>query len=238
MVISEVNCTEIESQVLTVIRDGISTVLSEDQYTVERTNDANSWFEYKYSIDPSVFAKDGNYTVMIESVDAAGNSISNLSAIEAHKKDIQFSVDSTAPVLIVSGLDEDRYKAESIEAFFTFEDNLGVERIVITVERPGEDAKDIEYVLENREDLNALSDRVTETLRSADRAQTVTVKVVDLAGNESEIYTKSVTVSSSWWVIFLSNTPLVIITLAAIVLIVAAVIIIPVVLKKKKTAKK
>ncbi|MBQ3101163.1 MAG: Ig-like domain repeat protein [Clostridia bacterium] len=238
VVISEVNCTEIESQVLTVIRDGISTVLSEDQYTVERTNDANSWFEYKYSIDPSVFAKDGNYTVMIESVDAAGNSISNLSAIEAHKKDIQFSVDSTAPVLIVSGLDEDRYKAESIEAFFTFEDNLGVERIVITVERPGEDAKDIEYVLENREDLNALSDRVTETLRSADRAQTVTVKVVDLAGNESEIYTKSVTVSSSWWVIFLSNTPLVIITLAAIVLIVAAVIIIPVVLKKKKTAKK
>ena len=238
VVVSEVNCTEIESQVLTVIRDGVSTVLSEDQYEIKLTNAANSWFEYEYSIDPSVFAKDGNYTVMIESVDGAGNSISNLSAIEGYKKDIQFSVDSTAPVLVVSGLDEDRYKAESIEAFFTFEDNLGVERVVITVERPGEKAKNIEYVLENREDLNALSDRVTETLESADRAQTVTVKVVDLAGNESELFSKSVTVSSSWWVIFLSNTPLVITVCAAIVLVIAAAIIIPVVLKKKKTAKK
>jgi len=238
--ISEINCDKITSTEITIIHNGETKVLKEaEDYTVEHKIYGGDWNQYDYTIFAENFAKDGNYSIVIKSSDEAGNTVDNLTATDDFKKVIDFSVDDTAPILVVNGLDEDSDQTK-VTAFITYEDNICVDKVIISVvlrDRNDTVTGDSrEYVIEG-EELSSLSDRIEHIINQAKYKQDITIKVIDKAGNVSEEVLKSITINPNWWIRFVNNTPVFVSSICAVVVLVAAAIIIPVILKKKKEKK-
>ncbi|MBE6707679.1 MAG: hypothetical protein E7578_00370 [Ruminococcaceae bacterium] len=234
IVIREINCTELKNISIKVTRDNQTITLEKDKdYVIEVVKTDGDWYEYSYIINPDKFAEDGNYKILVESEDGAGNKISNISATGDYRKTIEFFVDDTAPTIIVSGLDDSPYDAEQITAFITYEDNIAVDRVEVTV--TGGRDESVTYVIGEGDlsDLNKLSDQIEHIIKAADDRQTLTFVVYDEAGNASESITKTVTVSTNLWVLFINNTPVLIASIVALVLILGAAVTIPVMRKRR-----
>ncbi len=120
--IKEINVSKrVGDSVITVTRDNKKArILTEDDYTIEEgksgEND-NGWYETTYKINKSNFEDDGVYIITIETNDETGNTNSN------SKSTVQFSVDSTPPEVVISGVrDNANLKEDEVNLRITFSD--------------------------------------------------------------------------------------------------------------------
>lgn len=122
--IREINVSKrVGDSIIMVTRDNKKArILTEEDYTIEEgksgDND-NGWYETTYRIDKSNFEDDGVYVITIETNDETGNTNINSNSRSA----VQFSVDSTAPQVVISGVkDNADLQEDEVNLRITFSD--------------------------------------------------------------------------------------------------------------------
>ena len=106
LVISEINTDPVENY--TVKLNGKE--LEEDtEYTTETSSPEDEWSVRKYTIDKDLFDAEGEYNIVVESVDKTETSAYS----DVKGLNLSWVVDQTAPIVAVSGLENDgRYKTK------------------------------------------------------------------------------------------------------------------------------
>ena len=168
----------IESRSITVNCDGELASLKENtDFTVKTSGSEAQWKEAHYTIAKENFAKEGNYTVILNTQDEAQNSMNNTSVKKANKNlPIEFAVDKTAPTVVVSGVENDAQyrlveKAMTVDA----KDNLALTKVAINIDG-------IETVYEG-EELMKDNGVIEASIASANRWQSIKIIAEDAAGN-------------------------------------------------------
>ena len=189
IVVSETNVDQLDMDAIKIIitRDGQEIeVPIEAIQIVEEEIDGK--FVYTYTVDKSVFADDGVYSVQIFSRSLDGTDYT--SAGETY----DFVLDTTAPEVIISGIETNgRYQEYSKPVAIEIRDLSGVESVAISIN--GEeisvepDSEGI-YHIEIQEDPNT---------------QDLAVKVVDKAGNETTMEVTNFLVTSNPWAFILNQ---------------------------------
>lgn len=225
VVIEEINADILEKKQVTL--NGKK--LNDSQYTVNHVGGGDSWEKYTYTIDKSLFKNEGEYNVIVSSIDKATNDAFS----DVKDAGIKFVVDRTAPVVTVTGLaNNGRYQTESQTAIAVPTDDGGELRsIVVTL--LGQDGED------NKELLNLSDDAFVKALEKGNGKvtfeipeglyQNVQIVCDDKAyyGNgENVSYDETftnVSVSPNAFLIFWANKPLRYVCISLIVLLIAGV---------------
>ncbi|MDE7431960.1 MAG: Ig-like domain repeat protein, partial [Lachnospiraceae bacterium] len=191
-------------------------------YTLETVSGADSWCQYVYTLNRDLFEEEGEYTVIVESVDKAETTAYS----DVKNLNVSFVVDKTAPNVTVSGVrNSGRYqvKEQSVTAIPTdnggrlysfkavvldvygnpLKDSSGSD-ISVRFDMSGEEL--LEYLKQNGGKISftipeGLENQVIVTCRDC---------AVDENGNTNEysVTFKRVTVSPSGLIIFYANKPL------------------------------
>lgn len=189
--IYEINIDSLDYKEVDIIYNGISTKLEDEDYLYSyETNGIR--YEYTYVIPGSAFTKDGNYRVVVSSVDAAGNR--NISSSSDNGCAIGFFVDNTSPAIssinLTSGdiIEESSYQEEIL-----IRDNGELEQINIFVDGT---------LTQEYSGEKISGDRYFVTINESNRKQNVMVKAIDKAGNEAVYELRDVLITSN---IFIST---------------------------------
>lgn len=163
-----------DSDIVIIVDKGSNTVkLTNGEYTVSEAVqlEDKSGYEYTYTIHPEVFDQDLDYSVSIQSVDAAGNK--NVST--GRGAEINFSLDTHDPEFKCDGLAD---KAEFRQSEREFRINVNEKIKHITVKTS--DGK----VLLDEESENGESS-YTFVVPASNSSRDLTVELTDLAGNKT-----------------------------------------------------
>lgn len=235
--ITEINVDDLTTIEITYSLDGKVVTLKEgEDYTITKSGEDGQWKKYVYKIKASCFEKEGNYVINIYSEDAAHNSTTN----KTKAKTIEFTVDKTAPTMVVSNLaDRGRYKENTHEFTLNVKDNIYLAYVEVYLD--GELFKRFE-----EDEIAQLNGELLVDIASSNQYQTIELVSCDKAGNISkEVYdpetneqvpaSYKVLVTQNSFVQFINNTPLLI---SVIVIFVAIVVLILVLVKRKKDKQK
>lgn len=235
--ITEINVDDLTTIEITYSLDGKVVTLKEgEDYTITKSGEDGQWKKYVYKIKASCFEKEGNYVINIYSEDAAHNSTTN----KTKAKTIEFTVDKTAPTMVVSNLaDRGRYKENTHEFTLNVKDNIYLAYVEVYLD--GELFKRFE-----EDEIAQLNGELLVDIASSNQYQTIELVSCDKAGNISkEVYdpetnkqvpaSYKVLVTQNSFVQFINNTPLLI---SVIVIFVAIIVLIIVLVKRKKDKQK
>ena len=205
VVLQEVNCDPVTQHFVTV--NG-NTIKEDGQYRVQGGEGENAWYQYDYVIDREVFADEGDYNVVVSTIDKAENmAYSDIKNVET-----SFVVDHTPPVVIVSGLAPNgRYQEESQNVNVIPTDDGGkLDSLEITIANRGSNAKTQAVSLGRKQlaDAQEKNDGVVQFTIPQGIGQEITILCRDAAGNVYEKIYKNITVSTEWYIMFLANRPL------------------------------
>lgn len=191
-------------------------------YTVTETGGNGKWSQYKYTVNKSLFADDGRYSISVYSVDAAGNINENID--EAKKAEISFGIDKTKPVIVPIDFENGtQYPVELKTVSLEIKDNLVLEGVKIYL-----NGAEVKYSNEG--------ETYTFDVPEKNEKQNVKIVAVDAAGNEFELLVENFLVSTNLFVRWFNNTPLFVGSIAGIVLL-CGVIALLVMFKRKKAGK-
>ena len=229
VVIYEINVSKLKDQTVTVSNNGESKTLAEGKdYTIKYTS--NGWMQYAYIISADVFDKDGNYDVVVTSVDEAGNKNTNRTV----KKDggvveataVNFVVDTTKPTVVIDGVKQGKqYVAATRNILVRYDDNVGTakvelylnDKLIATYE-----GKDLAKLEKNEIPYEAGAQNSWQTLKAVS---------YDNAGNVSDEATARFLLTSNLFVQFIHN-------IVAILIFVAVVLAIIFLVWKRRNADK
>ncbi len=161
------------NEVAIIIDKGTDTIqLSKDQYTISEPVSLpdGSGYEYLYTIGSGVFDQDLEYSITIQTIDAAGNR--NVSKLRG--ADVSFSVDTHEPEFTCNGL-IDRAEFRESNREFRINPTEQLMHIKVTTSLG-------EVLLDSPGKLNGDNSYVF-TLPAANRARDLIVELIDLAGN-------------------------------------------------------
>lgn len=229
LVITEYNANQILTDSLNILitRDGEAI---DTQYTSNPTVDGNAgigesgWYQYEYTIAKENFAEDGVYKITLTSAYAADDSDRNEStSVPENSMDaagnqilntMDFTVDTTKPeIRNIVNLDKPIVNAQTLEVAYTIVDVGGLKSIEIIV-----NGSTIDTITEFGD--NAFNYSGNFTLNESSAAQTVQIKVTDMAGNVTDtasddfstndlyIFNDTITVSTNFFVRWYANQPL------------------------------
>lgn len=231
--ITEINVDDLTTIEITYSLDGKIVTLKEgEDYTITKSGEEGQWKKYLYRIKASCFEEEGNYVINIYSEDAAHNSTTN----KTKAKTIAFTVDKTAPTMVVSNLtDRGRYKENMHEFTLNVKDNIFLAYVEVYLD--GELFKRFE-----EDEIAQLNGEFPVDIASSNQYQTIELVSCDKAGNISkEVYDPEtnaqvpasyrVLVTQNSFVQFINNTPLLV---SVIVIIVAIAGLIVVLVKREK----
>lgn len=231
--ITEINVDDLTTIEITYSLDGKIVTLKEgEDYTITKSGEEGQWKKYLYRIKASCFEEEGNYVINIYSEDAAHNSTTN----KTKAKTIAFTVDKTAPTMVVSNLtDRGRYKENMHEFTLNVKDNIFLAYVEVYLD--GELFKRFE-----EDEIAQLNGELPVDIASSNQYQTIELVSCDKAGNISkEVYDPEtnaqvpasyrVLVTQNSFVQFINNTPLLV---SVIVIIVAIAGLIVVLVKREK----
>jgi len=189
-------------------------------YTVAVKGGNGEWSVYTYTVNKSLFADDGKYSLSVYSKDAAGNVNENID--ESKKAEISFGIDKTKPVIVpidfASGV---QYAVDKKIVSIEIKDNLVLDGIKIYL-----NGKEIDYSVEG--------ETYTFEIPKSASKQDVKIVAVDAAGNEEPIEIKDFLVNANIFVRWYNNTPLFIGSIVGVILIIVAVVGFILFGKKKK----
>lgn len=197
VVLTETNVDSLKSGTikLKMTKNGTPTDLAEGtDYTVAESGGNGQWSQYKYTVNKSLFANDGRYTVTLYSEDAAGNINENID--ESKEAEISFGVDKTAPVIVPVDFESDKqYPVESKTVSVEIKDNLVLEGVKIYL-----NDKEVKY------DQNG--ETYTFDIAQMNSKQNVKFVATDAAGNETPLTVDGFLVSTNLFIRWYNNTPL------------------------------
>lgn len=234
VVLQEVNCDPITQHFVTVNGDALK---EDSQYIVRGGEGENAWYQYDYVIDKELFVDEGNYTVVVSTVDKAENmAYSDIKNVET-----SFVVDRTAPVVTVSGLASNgRYQVEAQNVnVIPTDDGGSLDNLNITIsDRGGETKKTV--VSADREQLAQNSEQSDGAIHfqiPQGIGQKITILCRDAAGNVYEQIYDNVTVSTEWYVMLLANRTLMFGIFGTVAAVIAAGTVGIVLRRRKKKVK-
>lgn len=229
LVITEYNANQILTDSLNILitRDG-ETI--DTKYTSNPTVDSNAgigdsgWYQYAYTIAKENFAEDGVYKITLTSAYAASDSDRNEStsvpenSIDAAGNQIlntmNFTVDTTKPeIRNIVNLDKPIVNAQTLDVDYTIVDVGGLKSIEVIV-----NGSTIDTITEFGDSTFNYSGSFT--LNESSDAQTVQLKVTDIAGNVTDtasddfstndlyVFNDTITVSTNFFVRWYANKPL------------------------------
>ena len=202
-------------------------------FTIEHTGGSGAFSQYIYTINSTAFRQkddkllEGSYTIVLDSVDSAGNLNSNRD--NEMNAPINFTLDETRPIITINGLDETRIQEESRTVNVIFWDGTAVSKVEIYLNN------ELFKTLEG-EELLEIGDNYTFDVMQANYYQTVSVKAYDVAGNVAEEESNRVFINSSVVRQFFHNPLLLGISAAILLGGGSGIIYIVSVRKKKKEA--
>ncbi len=246
IVLEEVNVDPIENYV--VYLNG--KVLTEGtDYKTNLSTGSGEWSKRTYTISKDLFKSEGEYSIIIESIDKAETTAYS----DVKNLNVSFVVDQTAPVLTISGLEtEGKYQVEVQTVTLIPTDDggrLNSLKVILYDDEgkpfkteAGEDIS-IRFDMSGEEFLKYLDENdgiVTFTIPEGLEHQ---VRIIcndcatNVEGNTNEYNElfELVTVSPNWWVIFFATKPLFYGSITGVVLLTALICFI--VVKKRKKNK-
>ena len=208
-------------------RDGELVNLEEGtDYTVRESGSDVSWKEYRYDISKDNFEQEGHYTVTIDSEDRAENLMNN----QTKGLDIEFVVDKTAPSVVITGIEEDAYTADTRDMMINVTDNTAAKQVEVLIGGQVVETFDQEMIQES-------GGKLTYTINSSSSPQLVEAVAVDKAGNEAVSEAHTVLVSANLFVQYINNTPLLIGSIILLLVIAGAVCYIVIIRKRREQQK-
>lgn len=176
--IIEYNVDDIDVSKITSNRDGELSNLKENQnYSVRKSGSEVQWKEYYYKIAASNFSEEGNYAVTLYSEDLAKNNMNNQTVKKADKKlPIEFTVDKTAPTIVVSGVEDGgQYRMSARKMTVDSKDNLALRNVTVSVND--------EMKTYDSQQLREVNGVIDVDIPSANRWQEIKISAEDEAGN-------------------------------------------------------
>lgn len=240
--VREVNVTEIKKSDIQISRDGTTSTLtygSDYETTVDGSQ--NEWYTLVYKIYAKNFAAEGKYDITISATDGFDKTVTNRTAYKeagegADKIDrtcpVSFVVDKTAPIITVSGIDNNEYYEEAIrEVTVICEDpNITPDNLKVTFDKKTLGVADYEMT----ENAGAIELKLKLEADGNTEDRQFNVSITDKANNPSESEVNPFRLSASWLARLLHyHLPLVII-IGAVVLLGIAFAVFMAVRKNKK----
>lgn len=260
LVITEYNANQLLEGSLQILitRDGESV---EADYTTSPAAidesagvDEHGWYQYVYTIKASNFSEDGVYKIALSSAYSTSDSEKNGStSVPENSMDgngaqvldtMTFTVDTTAPeIRNIVNLEKEIINAQSVNVKYNIVDVGGLKSVEVLVN--GE-------VMDNVTQFNdgGFNYNGQFTIQESNNAQTVQLKVTDLAGNVTDtaaddfnanelfVFHDTVTVSTNVFVRWYANKPLFWGSICGVVVVIGAVCGIVAAKGKKKVESK
>ncbi|MBP5326002.1 MAG: hypothetical protein J6Y86_10985 [Pseudobutyrivibrio sp.] len=186
VVVTEINVDELTYKEVSITYDGSVKELSSGRdYSTSETLNEHSWHSISYKVNSSNFRNDGLYSVSIYSEDKATNTQSN----KAKGADIDFLVDSTAPSIVVAGVESDGVYQESEHDFsVNATDTIGIAGLTVYLD-------DVVLAEFTAEELNENGGTKILTIPGKDDYQQLEIVCSDVAGNEANLSCSNILVS-------------------------------------------
>ena len=186
VVVTEINVDELTYKEVSVTYDGSVRNLSNGKdYSTSDTVNKNSWHSISYTIKAANFRNDGLYSVSVFSEDKATNTQSN----KSKDANIEFMVDSTAPSVIVSGVESDGvYEEDEHDFSVNATDTIGINGLTVYLN----DKVLAEYTAE---ELQKNGGTEVLTIPGKDDYQQLKIVCSDVAGNETKYSCNNILVS-------------------------------------------
>ena len=198
LVITEINADNLQLTEISYSLEGQMTMLKQgSDYTIEKTGEEGQWKTYRYHIHAACFQKEGTYTLNIYSEDAANNRSTN----KIKTKPLIFTLDYTAPVLVVSNLaNGGKYKEEKHRFTINARDNISLDTVEVYL-----DGTCIHTY--KKEELEITDGKLEIDIPESSQYQKVTLAAYDKAGNITrEIYdAQTDTVLSAYRILVTTN---------------------------------
>lgn len=141
VVIVEVNANRLTTNRVTL--NGKELVEGTD-YVVTTEGGNGAWYKYIYTLNKELFVEEGEYTIVVSSIDEAENSA--FSDVKSTK--VAFVVDRTAPIVTVSGLETNgKYQTDAQTVTLIPTDDGGAVKSIV-VNQIDKDGKIIKVLLE------------------------------------------------------------------------------------------
>ena len=170
--IYEQNVDEVKTSTVSYTIDNEIVNLEEGKdYTVKHSEYRTGWNQYEYVLSKDSFAKEGVYTVSVSSEDTVGNISDN----KSKGVNMEFCIDNTAPVCIISGVEEGQKIERDASANIGIEAYDNIMFATMKVELNGEQIK-------SEADLQ--DGKLSFTVSPTSGEQTLKVTCYDAAGNE------------------------------------------------------
>lgn len=213
VIIREVNVNKLTGYTLTVNRDGSNVTLVEGEDFRVISSAIAGGYQYIYEIFPDVFGSEGTYSIIVQSVDEAGNTNTNSTVRTddgVNDYPVVFAIDKTLPTVSIDELDPDDRSNnnfnENTKIFrVSVRDNNALARVIVTVDG------NVVFDMDGQELAEYLEEHggfVEITLDAAGGYQTIKVQAFDGAGNESADTQYQVLVTTNFFVRFYYNKPL------------------------------
>ncbi len=245
VVIVEVNVDPIEEYKVTLNGEEL---VENTHYTTTQTSNANEWSKRTYTIKKSLFEAEGEYNIIVSSVDKAETTAYS----DIKNLQVKFVVDQTKPVITITGMeDSGRYRTDlqTVTIIPTDEGGRLNSISVVVLASNGTPLKDdagndisVRFEMAGEELLNYLEEKDGKITFTIPEGLNNQVKIIctdcamDATGvtNEYNELFERVTVSPNEFVIFYANTSLFVGSIVGVLAIIGLIIF----LIKRRKAKK
>jgi len=171
--VTEVNVCGLKEKNISVRNENNEVIpLKEDSdFDYSEREDPYGWKICTYRIKKSVFLNEGQYTVILSSVDLAGNHNTNSSK----GRNIRFVIDQTKPSGLILGLEEKHYIEKEHPIYIRADDNFGLKEAVLFINGR------VQKTYSEKDFADGLG--AEEILSESHKIQKVSLQLTDWAGN-------------------------------------------------------
>ena len=230
IVVTEINVDTLLEGEISYGRDGNLVKLTKGtDYMVKESGTEVSWKSYEYTINAENFKEEGLYDVTLASKDRATNVMNN----KVKELNIEFVIDKTAPTVVVTGIEEDTYRANHRDISIAVSDNVEVGTLDIYIDGETQTAEPIKA-----EEIKENKGQIPFSIGASNHWQNVKAVAVDAAGNRAETEEIRVLVTPNIFYQILLNTPVLIGTIVVLILAVALIYYFLILGKRRKKEKK
>lgn len=233
LVIQEINPNTIKNEKIVLSSGSESVTLKKGtDYTVQSTTGKDCWNGAIYTVNASVFERngklaEGTYELSLYSEDSANHSNSN--RVNEAGLPIRFTLDTSAPVVVITGIDDgDRIRSENRDVTLFYSDSSGIKEIIVYLDGQ-------EYLRLSAEEIAKHPDSYTFTIDQSNSNRVLTVSVLDKADNEVKTEEINFFLNSSVIQQYLHNTLLLVISIVVFALLIALIFLTR---RKKRTHNK
>ena len=231
--ITEVNTDPLKSYKVELNKKELS---EGTDYVVNKEIKKGQWCRYEYVVKSSLMKDEGEYSIIVTSVDKTKTTAYS----DIKNAEVKFVIDRTEPVITVSGIEKSgRYQTNSQKVTVIPNDDGGkLDKLIIEVKDTDGKLLSTPYELEGDALTQQLEENNNKLVFDLGEGiyQNVDIVCIDKAGNKyvSKVMYHDVTVSSNAMVIFWANRMLRWGVILGLIILTGGIIIILVRWKKKK----